>query len=284
MFLNFKEAFTFMFKDEKFWQKYIIGTALNIVPLILMTFAFNKIMTLNTQNPNIQDVITALGMMGLTFMAFIPMLFSIGYSINYANKKIVFGTNELPQWGGSFKIFFIDGLKLMAGTLLVSAGGSAISALFQIIFVILALIIAALFALISKTALGIAIIVMLIIYFIMYLLFYIAFIFYIYLAMSSFFVDKKILSVFNIKRINSLRKGNIINIILIFLVSLPIMIISILLLLIAPYINCVLMIFLNFYFMLVFYNLLSQFVQIGIKKNQKTLEAKEAKENASDAP
>ena len=193
MFLNFKEAFTFMFKDEKFWQKYAVGTLLSILPFITMALFFTQYNKLGA-NPSLNDILSILGTMLIMSISCIILFFSIGYCVNYANAKITTGTNELPEWSGNFKSHFIEGIKLWAGLLLIGACASAVVTVLQIIFGIIGGIAGIAIGLSgsSKTALALAVIVLAILVLAVFAIIYFIFFMYMYLAISSFLVDKNV--------------------------------------------------------------------------------------------
>ena len=86
MFLNFKEAFTFMFKDEKFWQKYAVGTSFSILPFITMAFCFIQFNKMGN-NPSLSELLIMLASIIIMSISCFIMFFSIGYCVNYANAK-----------------------------------------------------------------------------------------------------------------------------------------------------------------------------------------------------
>ena len=282
MLINFKEAFTFMFKDEKFWQKYLIGTAFGIIPFTAMGILMHQYGKLSN-SPQIGEILGLLGLFLITSLGGILLFFSIGFGVKYANAKIAIGTNELPEWGGNFKNIFIDGIKLWAGMLLISACGGLIISVFQFIINIIAGIIGIVLGFngASKEEISSIIVILGAVLIVFTVIIYSIFIIFMYLSMSSFLVDKNVLAVFNFKRIWSLLKGNFLNLILIFLIFVPFYVFSLLIFLL-PIICSVVLIITNFYIMMVLYNLLAQYVQIGTKKNQERLEAKKLQENISE--
>ena len=284
MFLNFKEAFTFMFKDEKFWQKYAIGTLINILPFITMAFFFIMFNNLG-KNPSLSEFLVMFGLIMIMSISCFIMFFSIGYCVNYANAKITTGINELPEWSGNFKSHFIEGIKLWAGLLLIGVCAGTIFWIIEIIIGIVAGIAGIAIGLngASKTAMAIAIVVLAIAVIAIFSVLYFLFLMYLYLAISSFLVDKNVLAVCNFKIIKVLSKNNLLNMIFILLLFIPIILFS-LLLFISPILYFSVLTVTNFYIMLVFYNLLAQYVQIGTKKNQARIEEKKAQENLQENP
>ena len=115
--ISFKEAFTFMFKDEKFKSKYIIGTLFCLLIVISMGLYLSKMSdffsfmssdfynqlygTSQSSEIPVEFISVYAGMMLcglLMFVGSIVMLFSIGYGIVYAKQKISTDSNELPEW------------------------------------------------------------------------------------------------------------------------------------------------------------------------------------------
>ena len=167
--------------------------------------------------------------------------------------------------------------------LLISACGGLIISVFQFIINIIAGIIGIVLGFngASKEEISSIIVILGAVLIVFTVIIYSIFIIFMYLSMSSFLVDKNVLAVFNFKRIWSLLKGNFLNLILIFLIFVPFYVFSLLIFLL-PIICSVVLIITNFYIMMVLYNLLAQYVQIGTKKNQERLEAKKLQENISE--
>ena len=299
--ISFKEAFTFMFKDEKFKSKYIIGSLFCLLFVISMGLYLDKAgeffsfmssdfySQLNSTSQSSEVPVEFLtfyaGMMLCSLFMFIGsfvMLFSIGYCIEYAKQKISTDYDELPEWKGNYGKMFLNGLKMYGGVLLFTFSfGILLEIIMLILFVILGVITAiliALFSSASEAAIGILIIIMAIIAFVILLLLMFGFSMFYNIAHASFLVDTNPLSFFNFKRMGAISKNNLSNMFAITLTMIVCCIVfNIMLFLGVIYsfttIYSILIMIFMFYFLLVFYNLLAQYTKIGMKKYLTRVEA-----------
>lgn len=284
MLINFKEAFTFMFKDEKFWQKYIIGTLFAAIYTIPSWILYPKIIN-RTVSPLISN--------GIIILTLILGLFVYGFGILYTNSKITLKQDILPDWGKDFSRIVKTGLKYIGG--LVTFFIASFIALLPIFIIlgIIAIVIVGIIAAPSIASIGPNInpndpyymkkiadigLISVAIMFILFLPVFLVWMTSIFLSIISFLTDLKFGSFFNFKRMWSLLKGNFLNLFIILIFSFIYGIITQILLKILGY-NIyfpVLLIF-SFYITLVYYNLYAQFALNGIQKHQQRIEEKEAK-------
>ena len=285
MFLNFKEAFTFMFKDEKFWQKYIIGTLFAALILIPNWIMYPKI---------ISKTVSPLTSIGMNFLTLVLGIFIYGFAILYVNSKITLKQDILPEWGKDFGKIVKTGLKYIFG--LITFFFACFIA-FLPVYIILSIIGSIIMAIImapSFAALGpninpndpaytALILKEIIIISILSLPFLLIWITSVFLSMTSFFTDLKFKSFFNLKRMWSMIRGNFLNLVIIAVFFIVYTILGQILSRIIGYnIFFGICLFLNFYMSLVFFNLYAQFAIIGIQKNTERLEEKKAQENLQE--
>lgn len=259
MVIDFKEAFTFMFKQENFLKKYITGAFFVFLSSLPIFLNYGNIMTGET-------VLS----MGAVILAIIILVPSLGYSLIYANSKIVKNEEILPEWRGNFSNIIENGIRYFVGFLLFIILFSFILSILASIAAIICFIISAILvgpdALNSDTRFYYAVAGLTILGLLIFMVpLLIIFTFVLNLAVCSFLTDIKIISFFNLKKMFSLLKGNFLNLLLIILFSVVISVCNHFLFRVVPLIFFIITTFAGFYLMLVFYNLYAQFVQIGMK-------------------
>ena len=299
--ISFKEAFTFMFKDEKFKSKYIIGTLFCVILILSLGFYLSKSADLfsymmsdmynqilgATQTSDFSETefisfyAALMGSYLLMFLGSFVMLFSIGYVIEYAKQKISTDSNELPEWKSNYGKMFLNGLKMYGGMLLFSfAFGIALEIISIVLFFIIAIVTAVFVGVFSasESAVAVILIIMAVIAIILFLLLLFGFMMFSQMAFSSFLVDTNPLSFFNFKRMGALAKNNVSNMFVITLFMFLFGIVFSLVFLasiIFSFTNVctILLLIFQFYILLVVYNLLAQYTQIGMKKYLTRMEA-----------
>ena len=273
--LNFKEAFTFMFKDKKFLKVYLIGT-LFMVFTLLPIYSFNSTGNFSyfNYNPSLKDIGNMYLMM---FISFVVSIANTGYAVTYAKSKITTNSDDLPEWTGNLSHIIFNGLKYFAGCLLF------VIPLYLILYII-SLIIAIIFVIIGifiMSILGISVnspdfltfmIVMGIIGLFISLPILTAFVMSVQIGTSSFLADLKPLSFYNFRRIRNISKKNLLNSFVIIVFSIVWGIILFALNFLSVYLYYILAAVFGFYFMLIFWNLMAQYAQIGMKKHLERIE------------
>ncbi len=265
--LNFKEAFTFMFKDEKFWQKYLSGTLFMIFTAlpIYSGFAF-----LSSQN-FVKGLFCFYGML---FLSIIPAIVNLGYASTYAQSKISTTSNIMPEWTGNLGKITLNGLKFYVGYFLFSQL-FAIIASFIIVPVILIFLCIIAFSGISPSNPEFfnTIIIMGIIGLIIFIPILITSGMLLNVGITAFLPDLKIFSFFNFRRIRNLAKNNLLNLFILTLFFLLISVVKLILWILLKDFYFLLLGFFGFYLLLVGYNLYAQYAQIGMKKHVERMEA-----------
>ena len=260
MMLNLKEAFTYMFKQEKLAEKYMWGTLFILFSVLPLYRYYDEIM-----EGSLFACIAA------CILCFIVFVFPLGYALIYANSKINENNENLPEWTGNMGNIVENSIKYYVGFGFFVIPSSIIMGIIGLIVAIICAIAAVLlvggdainanphylYAAAGLMTLGIAIIMLPIV-----IIWHFLFI----LAHSSFLNDLKILSFLNFKRMFSLVKKNFLNLLILFLITSAFSICANVLFYKLPVVFFTLSALLGFYFLLVFYNLYAQFVQISLKK------------------
>ena len=246
MILNFKEAFTFMFKQEKFVNKYLWGT-LFIFFSILPFYAFYD------------EVIAGIPLKTLLTIALciFVLLFPVGYSILYANSKINSNEETLPEWTGNLGNIVENSLKYYVGFTIFTIPTSIVISIFAIIAFLIAMIISILLvgsdAISTNPQMVFAAAGLTVLFTVIFMLpFVILWHLLFMLAHSSFLADTKILSFLNFKKMFGLVRKNFLNLFLLFLILTVFSICSNLLFYMLPIAFFAISTIFGFYFMLVF--------------------------------
>lgn len=264
--INFKEAFTFMCKDEKFVSKYLLGTLyvfFSVTPYI----AFYE------------DFLAGDWVKGLVIAALQlwVLMFPIGYALLYANSKITTNTETLPEWDGNLSTTIENSFKYYMGCVLFMIPTGIVFTIIATIAGIIASIISVLLIgaanftnpIMFNAAAGLTVLGTLIILLPVFL----CLVFLFLMAKSSFLTDMKIISFLNFKKMFSLLKKNFLNLFLIFVLACVFGLCSHMLLNKFQYVYYVLASVFGFYFMLAFSNLFAQYVKVGLKKQLERIEA-----------
>lgn len=268
MIINLKEAFTYMFKDENFSIKYLIGTALILFGAIPSWILYPQIKS--GQIPFVFNLLI------MIFSMFIG-IFTAGFGANYANTRIRFNENLLPDWIKDISKIVTVGFKEIFGQFLF--GFVSFCAILPI-FLILAFICAIIFGIIvgpsisslssTDPAFEALVLNFVIITFIILSPLLILWGIFLLLSKFSFLTDLKFASFFNLKKMVFLLKGNFLNFLIIIGISIVYGIAVNLYSYFANYhIYFATMLPIGFYGSLVFYNLYAQFTQIGLQNNYK---------------
>ena len=259
MILNFKEAFTFMFKDEKFWQKYIIGTIIFAISIIPSWIMYPQAMGGKNISAAFFLIILLTGLISLL---------GYGYTAVYANSKITLKQDVLPEWGKDFGKIILTGIKHIGLILFFFPSIIAMAVILTILLIIPA-IITAIFPPLGIILCCLVTIPVMVIWAAVILL-----------SITSFFTDLKFFSFFNFKRMFSIMKGNYLNLsILIAFIFVFTILVSTIFNFVSYHLYYAAGIIVSFYIALVFSNLYAQFALIGIQKNNERLEEKKAQEN-----
>ena len=273
MIVDFKEAFTFMFKQEMFNKKYLIGSFFMFLYALLVVFNYQNIV-------NGKTLFSLLALL----LSLVILMIPIGYSLIYANSKIVKNEESLPEWKGNFSNILENSIKNYVGVVLFMIPSGFVLTILGIIAAIICFIISTIlvgpdavntnpkffYAVGGLTILFLAIVMIPILLIFMFIAF---------LSYCSFLTDLKILSFFNFKKMFCLMKKNFLNMFLIILLSVVITIFYNILFKVAPILYIIVFSFIGFYFMLVFNNLNAQFVQIGMKNQLAKIEEQKSEDN-----
>lgn len=196
--MDFKNAFTYMFKDKNFWLKYLIGTAL-LIPATLSNIVSpeNPFVPLI---PFIKDIsATNLNYIFYTVLSIglITCFLVCGYNIINLNTRIYKSNADLPEWK-NIKEIVLCGLKVIALLVISMIPISIFLAILTVVFVI---ILSLFFKSGLSVLVAIASLLSILIVGIILLLFIPA-------AIIAFATNLKISSFFNIKLIFNIIKEN----------------------------------------------------------------------------
>ena len=278
MFFNFKEAFTYIFKDEKFWVKYLIGTIFIALSTFPTWLVYPKLVN-GTLSPLYNFLIIIFGA--------IIGIFNMGFFANFANSKITLNENVLPDWKNDFCKIAKTGLKFLAGCF--AFGVASFCAILPIL-IVLGIIGSIIFGVVASptiNALGpnlspynpvfaALVLKFIIVMFIIFLPFFITWITFWLLSMISFLTDLKFVSFFNFKKMINLVRKNWLNLLILLLICCAFVIVSTICQNFINYhIYYAISILFGFYVSSVFYSLYAQFAQIGIQKNFEKFEEKQ---------
>ena len=287
MFLNFIEAFTYMFKDKRFWDKYLLGMAFTMLTVLPLWVNYRSIMEGSNLGRNFL----------LSLVCMLLSVFCVGFGLIYANKKFTLNSNELPEWIGNFKSILTTGLKYFGGTLAFFFVSLLI--IFPILLIIMLFLsiiagiaIAPTIAQTSSSAtvdpalesyMANVFIILFVVYYLICLPIFICWIGLFMLSITSFITNLKFSSFFNFKKMGSLLRGNVLNLVFIIGSMIVYTIISCFISLLSFNMHCALNILFGFYFTLVLYNLYAQYAKIGTKKFELRIAAKKKKEEELSA-